>query len=315
MAAAFEELAQRYRAHLVVRHFAPRTLPTRMTALRLLFRFFAETHVPDAAAVTTATLHAFQQWQHHEPTAHGGARSVRYQNRVLTTVRGFFAFLRADGAIPHDPAAALEYAREPETLPKNILTPAEARRIIEAADTSTLLGYRDRTILEVLYGTGIRRTELLHLTLANVDLDEELLRIDQGKGGKDRVVPLTHAACAALETYVKAVRPPLVRGRKTERLFVSLRNGSLSETAVGYLVEKYARKAHVKKRVTCHLWRHSCATHLLQNRANLRHVQEILGHRSLATTERYLHLTITELKEAHRRFHPREKAGCGGGPK
>lgn len=308
MAATFETLAERYRAHLEVRHFAARTIPTRLTALRILFRFFAETRVPDAAAVTTATLHAFQKWHYHEPTARGGARSVRYQNRVLTTVRGFFAFLRADGAIPHDPAAALEYAREPETLPKNILTPAEARRIIEAADTSTLLGYRDRTILEVLYGTGLRKTELIHLTLASVDLDEELLRINQGKGGRDRVVPLTRVACATLETYVKAVRPQLVRGAKTERLFVSLRNGSMSDSVLGHLVEKYARRARIKKRVTCHLWRHSCATHLLQNHANLRHVQEILGHRSLATTERYLHLTITELKAAHQRCHPRERA-------
>jgi integrase/recombinase XerD len=311
----FEEQAERYRAHLTVRHYAARTIVNHVSALRLLFRFFAETRVPDAAAVTTATLHMFQKWHHHEPTIHGAARGVRYQNRVLAAVRGLFRFLRADGAIPHDPAAALEYAREPQTLPKNILTPGEARRIIEAADPSTVLGYRDRVILETLYATGIRKTELLNLTLADVNLEEELVRVNGGKGAKDRVVPLTRVACAGLETYMKAVRPQLVRGRKTERLFVSLRRGALSDTALGHLIEKYARQANVKKRVTCHLWRHSCATHLLQNRANLRHVQEILGHRSLATTERYLHLTITELKEAHRRCHPREKDGCASGPK
>jgi len=304
----FEEHAERYRAHLQVRHFAARTIVNHVSALRILFRFLTETHVPDVAAVTTEMLHAFQKWQHHEPTQRGTARGVRYQNRVLAAVRGFFHFLCNDGVIPHDPAAALEYAREPETLPKNILTPQEARRIIEAADTSTVLGYRDRVILETLYATGIRKTELLNLTLADVVLDEELLRVNGGKGAKDRVVPLTRVACAMLETYVKAVRPQLLGKKKSERLFPSLRRGEMSDTTLGHLIDKYAAKAGVKKRVTCHLWRHSCATHLLQNRANLRHVQEILGHRSLATTERYLHLTITELKEAHRRFHPREHA-------
>jgi integrase/recombinase XerD len=311
----FEEQAERYRAHLEVRHYAARTTVNHVSALRLLFRFFGETRVADAAAVTTEVLHGFQKWQHHEPTLRGTARGVRYQNRVLAAVRGFFRFLLGDGVIPHDPAAALEYAREPETLPKNILTPGEARRIIEAADPSTILGYRDRVILETLYATGIRKTELLNLCVADVNLEDEVLRINGGKGAKDRVVPLTRVAAAGLETYLKAVRPQLLGGKKSESLFPSLRRGELSDTALGHLVDKYARKANVKKHVTCHLWRHSCATHLLQNRANLRHVQEILGHRSLATTERYLHLTITELKEAHRRFHPREKAGCEGGPK
>lgn len=307
----FAEHAERYRGHLQVRHFAARTIVNHGSALRILFRFFAETRVPDAAAVTTEILHAFQKWQHHEPTQRGTARGVRYQNRVLAAVRGFFAFLRADGAIPHDPAAALEYAREPETLPKNILTPQEARRIIEAADISTVLGYRDRAILETLYATGIRKTELLNLCLADVLLDEEVLRVNGGKGAKDRVVPLTRVACAMLETYIKAVRPQLLGKKESQRLFPSLRRGEMSDTTLGHLIDKYARKANVKKHVTCHLWRHSCATHLLQNRANLRHVQEILGHRSLATTECYLHLTITELKEAHRRFHPREKGVAG----
>lgn len=304
----FDELARRYLAYLELRSFAERTRVTRASALRLLFRFFAETKVPDAQAVTAAVLRDFQRWHHYEPTNRGAARSVRYQNRVLTTVRGFFRFLYAEGLTAHNPAAELEYAREPQSLPRNILTPQEARRVIEAPDTTTVLGYRDRAILETLYATGIRKNELMQLMLADVRLEEELLRINAGKGGKDRVVPLTRVACSFLETYIKAVRPQLLGKKKSERLFLSLRGRPIARNTLGSVVEKYAARARIKKRVTCHLWRHSCATHLLQNKANLRHVQEILGHRSLATTERYLHLTITELKEAHRRFHPREKA-------
>ena len=134
--------------------------------------------------------------------------------------------------------------------------------------------------------------------------------VNGGKGAEDRVVPLTAVACSFLESYPNTIRPQLL-GNKTSPapagLFLSQRGLPIARNTLGGIVEKYARLARIKKRVTCHLWRHSCATHLLQNKANLRHVQEILGHRSLATTERYLQLTITELKAAHVTCHPRER--------
>jgi integrase/recombinase XerD len=110
-----------------------------------------------------------------------------------------------------------------------------------------------------------------------------------------------------METYLKAIRPALLQGRVSDRVFISQRAAPLSKNALGELVEKYARIAGVNKHVTCHIWRHSCATHLVKNKASLRHVQELLGHRDLSTTERYLHLTIADLKEAHRQCHPRER--------
>jgi integrase/recombinase XerD len=119
---------------------------------------------------------------------------------------------------------------------------------------------------------------------------------------------LSRIACQHLENYLNAIRPELLHGRTTDKLFVSLQAGRpLGVHGIDRLMSKYVRQARLKKHVTCHLWRHSCATHLLKNNANLRHVQEILGHKSLATTERYLRLTITDLKEAHRKFHPREQ--------
>jgi integrase/recombinase XerD len=171
-----------------------------------------------------------------------------------------------------------------------------------------LTGYRDRALLEVLYATGLRKEELRNLDVEDVNLEEELLRVNRGKGGKDRVVPLSAIACQYLENYIKAVRPELLKGRQTGRLFISHRDGlPMGRHGIERLLAKYVRRLQLKKRVTCHLWRHSCATHLLKNNANLRHVQQILGHKSLATTERYLRLTITDLKEAHRKFHPREQ--------
>jgi integrase/recombinase XerD len=300
-------LMERYRSYLELRNYSPRTIEGQLGSIKLFRRFLDETQQPELTAVTTETLHEFQRWHFYRPTFHGTIRGIPYQNRVLTAVKGLFKFLREETLIASDPAAALDYGKEPETLPRNILTPAEARKIIETPDTGTPLGYRDRTILEVLYSTGIRKNELMNLALADVNLDEELLRINGGKGAKDRVVPLTQVACSFLESYIKGIRPQLLGLKTTNRLFLSRRGLPIARNTLGHLVEKCARLAKIKKPVTCHLWRHSCATHLLKNKANLRHVQEILGHRSLATTERYLHLTITDLKEAHRKCHPREK--------
>ena len=308
-------LLERYRSHLQLRNFAPRGIETNFAALQLLFRFLEQTNQSlgqnDLSAIlglTTSKLHDFQRWHFLQPTVRGTARSIAYQNRVLSAIKSLFNFLQEENFIARDPAAALRYGREPETLPRNILTVREARQIIETPDVHTVRGYRDRTILEVLYSTGIRKQELMNLTLGDVNLEEELLRINCGKGAKDRVVPLTAVACSFLESYINAIRPKLLGSRlTTNRLFLSQRGAPIARNTLGELVTKYARIARIKKHVTCHLWRHTCATHLLQNKANLRHVQEILGHRSLATTERYLHLTITDLKEAHRRHHPRER--------
>ena len=304
-----DALVPRYREQLELRGCASGTIRNHLAACALFARFLAQEHSDDLAGVTTATLHAFQRWHFAEPTTRGTPRALAYQNRILAGIKGLFRFLQEEGVLARDPARVLAYAREPHTLPRNVLTPAEARKIIEAPDIHTALGYRDRAILEVFYATGIRKQELMNLCLADVRLEEEHLRINAAKGGPDRGVPLTRIACAFLETYRNAIRPQLLAGRAaaaTDRLFVSQRGRPIARNTLGAVVEKYARLARVKKRVTCHLWRHSCATHLLQRKANLRHVQEILGHRSLATTERYLHLTITELKEAHRKHHPRE---------
>jgi integrase/recombinase XerD len=300
-------LIERYLSNARVLHYAPTTITVHRCYLRLLTRFLEESAITDAAAVTTITLQDFQRWLFDLPTAKGKTRGVAHQNQILVAVKNLFRFLAEEHIIPRDPAAALSYAREPATLPRHVLTPKEAKKILEAPDTGTIIGYRDRTILEVLYATGIRHSELRALTTGNVNLEEELLRINLGKGGKDRVVPLSRVACAFLESYIKGIRPRLLRDRGTQALFLSLRAKPLGKTSLDLLLEKYARRSGVKKHVTCHVWRHTCATHLLQNNANLRHVQEILGHKNLTTTERYLRLTITDLKEAHRKFHPREQ--------
>jgi integrase/recombinase XerD len=307
-ALSFDVLFHRYMQQLEILNYSPHTLRVNEFYFNRFAEFLAEVKLADVQAVTPSTLQDFQRWLFYQPTQRGTARSIGSQNHIVIAIRNFFSFLAQEGYIAGDPAKGLRLAREPDTLPKNILTPEEARRLIEAPDTQTLIGYRDRTLLEVLYATGIRNQELRHLNVEDVNLEEELLRVNKGKGGKDRVVPLSRIACQYLENYLKAVRPELLKDKQSEKLFISIRDGlPIGRHGVERLLAKYKRKLRFKKHVTCHLWRHSCATHLLKNHANLRHVQEMLGHKSLATTERYLRLTITDLKEAHRKFHPREQ--------
>jgi len=304
----FDELLTKFLGWLQIRNYSPRTVSDYGYNLGSFFRFLEQKAIADVQGITTATLTDFQRWFYYQPTKRGQARGVVNQNLVLATVKSFFRFLKNEGFIHGNPAEAVEYAREPRSLPRNVLTPKEANRIIDSIDTTTALGYRDRTILEVFYATGVRNQELRNLTVADANLEEELLRVNGGKGGHDRVVPLSRVACKFLETYIKGIRPQLVGGKATDKLFVSMRGNPIDGHTVGDVVKKYARLASVKKHVTPHVWRHTCATHLVKNEANLRHVQDILGHRSLHTTERYLSLTITDLKEAHRKFHPREKS-------
>jgi len=305
---SWEVLFSRYCRQLVVANYSPETIRTLTVSFNRFSEFLSEVNVRDARLVTAQTLSDFQIWLFHQPTFRGTARTPASQNRLMAFIKTFFAFMHQEGHIPTNPAKYVKYAKEPDSLPKNVLTPDEAQKLVEAPDLSTLHGYRDRTILEVLYGTGIRKQELLNLTVQDVDLEQGILYVRRGKGQKDRVVPLTQVACKFLETYIKSIRLDLLRGQQSKALFVSRRFGySLGTHALGIIIKNYTKQLGMKKKVTPHLWRHTCATHLLKNNANLRCVQELLGHKSLSTTEKYLRLTIADLKEAHTKFHPREQ--------
>lgn len=307
------ELIRRFLEDLEIRNYSARTIADYRYHLQLWTRFLAQEGIQALSAVGESTLAGFQRWLYYQPTRRGGVRGILNQNAVLAALKSFFRFLRSEGCVVQDPAAGLDYARQPKSLPRNVLTEVEARRILDGVDTSTPLGIRDRAILEVLYATGIRKEELRNLTVGDVHLGEKLLRVIHGKGAKDRVVPLGRMATVALGRYLEEGRPRLLGSRHSDRLFLSYRGQPLDSHTLGTLVREHAQAAQVSKHVTPHVWRHTCATHLVQNHANLRHVQDLLGHGSLATTEKYLRLTITDLKEAHAKYHPREKDAARGG--
>jgi len=233
--------------------------------------------------------------------------SISHQNNLMSSVRQFMKFLKERDYIICDPSRDIQYAKAPKRLPRGILTPSEARGVLHAPDTKTVIGYRDRTILEVLYSSGIRKDELNKLTRYDVDYADGFMQIIEGKDKKDRIVPIGRIACRYLENYITSVRSALIKGQPNNSLFLSIRGNKLSKNTVWALVKKYAKKAKIRKNIYPHTFRHTCATAMLKNKADLNTIRLLLGHESLNTTQIYTHLSITDLKEIHKRCHPRER--------
>ena len=303
----FKPYIDQLRQSLKVRNLADRTINQICWKLARFTAWLMENRIVAVDDISKDTVRAYQVELYQAINAKGRQNSVGYQNTMMSAVKQFTRFLYERDFIVSDPARDIQYAKTPKALPRGILTPSEARKILHAPDTTTAIGYRDRVILEVLYTSGIRKEELNHLTLADVDYHDGLLRIDNGKGQKDRIVPLGRIACRYLENYVKSVRPVMIRDPYNTYLFLSLRGNRLSKNLVWDLVKKYAKKAKIRKNVHPHTFRHSCATAMLKNKADLNTIRKILGHTSLNTTQIYTHLNITDLKAVHKQCHPREK--------
>ncbi len=264
----------------------------------------------DARGVTlvdarTDELAAYQTHVYALRHDDGQPFSISAQAHRLAAVRTLYRFLCRRGYVLADPSAALEYPRAEVRLPRGILTVLEVRKIVEAPDTTTPLGLRDRAVLELLYATGIRAGELAALATEDVDTEERIVRILRGKGRKDRNVPLTHPAAEAIELYLRDGRSRLRGARRSRLLFLAPRGGKLHNAHLGAIVHAAAKAAGLTRNVTCHTFRHSVATHLLRGGADIRHIQVLLGHSSLQCTERYTRVEVSDLRAVIRRAHPR----------
>ncbi len=297
-----------YLTHLQSLNRAKATMDWYRTLIRRFEAFAEGRGVEQWPNVTTALLLDYQKHVFALLNTQGRPYAVAAQNLHLIVLDSLFRYLKRSGYMPHNPAAEIEHAREPQRLPKAVPTAREIKRLLNVPDTSTVLGYRDRTIMEVFYTTGMRLMEMVKLKVQDIDLDHGLLIVRQGKGKKDRVVPLGRMAAKYLETYLQGIRSELLRGRPdASHVFLTVLGGAFCARAMAQRIAKHVERVKLSASVTPHVFRHACATHMIRNRANIRHVQEMLGHSRLETTERYLQLTITDLKEAHARCHPREK--------
>jgi integrase/recombinase XerD len=259
---------------------------------------YAESRGKDVEGLQRTDLEAFVR--HLQSAGH----SPRSAARAVASVRGLYRFLLAEKAIAADPAEDLRAPRAWPALPK-YLDLEEVDRLLAQPDAATPRGVRDKTLIEVLYATGLRVTELLSLKPGDVSLDAGYLTC-VGKGDKQRIVPFGTAAADWLARYVKDARPALLRNRKSAWLFVNARGGRLSRVGFWKILKEYGIRAGITRDISPHVLRHSFATHLLDRGADLRAIQMMLGHADLSTTQIYTHVLEARLRAVYDKFHPRK---------
>ena len=262
------------------------------------FALFAQSK--GARAPTGVTSRLLKDYVYHLKDVGLAPTSIR---RNVSAVRTYYRFLLGEGQVVRDPSERLETPKKWRTLP-DVLTAAEIDRLLAAVTLDEPLAFRDRAMLELAYGAGLRVSEWISLGVMDVMLDEALVRV-LGKGSKERLVPIGRRAIAATAVYVRELRPRLEKGKGRGALILSARGAQLTRMGAWKILQKYVRKAELKKRVTPHTLRHSFATHLLEGGADLRAVQEMLGHADISTTQIYTHVDREYLRSVHKQFHPR----------
>lgn len=232
-----------------------------------------------------------------------GRYSTRTLSRRLSSIRRFYRYMLREALITTDPSAGVESPRLGRPLPMS-LSEAEVEALLDAPDTETVLGLRDRAMLEVLYASGLRVSELVGLTITQLNLRQGLVRVI-GKGNKERLVPLGAEALDWLERYLKTGRPELVDVSGSDAVFPSRRGTQMTRQTFWYSIKRYAQQAEISKPLSPHVIRHAFATHLLNHGADLRAVQMLLGHTDISTTQIYTHVARERLKNLHAEHHPR----------
>jgi len=232
-----------------------------------------------------------------------GGRTARSLSRYLSGFRQYYRWLLREGRIATDPTALIESPKLGRGLPK-VIDEEGVTRLLEAPKVATPLGLRDRAMLETMYATGLRVSELVGLDLANLNLNQGVVRV-LGKGNKERLVPLGEHALEWLKRYLAEGRSGLLKGRQSQAVFVTARGGGMSRQAFWHAIKRHAAAAGIRQNLSPHSLRHSFATHLLNHGADLRVVQLLLGHSDLSTTQIYTHIAREGLKQLHRKHHPR----------
>ena len=283
-------------------------MKTRETGLGFFIRWAAERDVTRAGEVTRPMLEAYQRWlARYEPTSgkgRGKPMSWGAQRDKLKALTGWFRWLTRQNLILHNPASELELPRPELRLPKHGLTVEELARLFAVPDLADPLGLRNRAMLEVFYATGLRRAEVARLEVTDVSRERGTVSVRQGKGGKDRVVPLGARAAAWVTRYEREARPRLCVDERTPTLFLSSYGEAFDLDVLSGMVADWIKAAGIAKGGSCHLLRHTCATHMLEGGADIRYIQQLLGHSSLETTAIYTQVSIRQLIEVHARCHP-----------
>jgi integrase/recombinase XerD len=289
---------------LQVKNFSVTTLSTRAPTLLRFCRWCEERGLNKPDEVTREILERYQRHLFHFRKPSGKALSAWTQTQNLIAVRQYFKWLCKKRLLGANPASELELPRLGSRLPTECLSIRQVQAVLAVPDVSTLIGLRDRTMMELMWACGLRRAEVVSLKVFDVRDELQVVVVKQGKGNKDRVVPIAAAALSWVHRYCEEVRSRLVMPPDEGVLFLSSEGAPLAADFLTVLVRDCLDAAQVKVRGSCHLLRHACATHMLEGGADVRYVQELLGHASLSTTQIYTRVTINALKAVYEAAHP-----------
>jgi len=315
-----DTILSEFKDYLNMRNLSQRTVEEYPIAIEYFLNYLREYYVDDVRMITSKHIRYFHEHL-TERVYRGKLITSSTQRQYLGKIKAFFKFMYKTGKITTDPAAHIDLPKRAKGLPRNILDVDEMRTLLEQPDLSTSMGIRDRAILELFYSSGIRSSELISLELKNINMSNREMFI-LGKGNKEALVPFGREAHRALDNYLIFARSKLLGspsgggGRLSQKrkddeddkeyLFVSKNGHRITKANVGTILKKYIKQAGIDKKCTPHGIRHSCATHLLKFGADIRHIQQLLRHASLDTTQIYTRVNIDDLKEAQSKFHPRE---------
>lgn len=309
------ELSDRYLAWLAATRYAGASIRSYGTDIKWFLRYLEERGIERIADVTAETLAEYSlHLREQRNTAHKGEKiGLPHVAHRLFSIKRFFGWLAERMIILADPAEDLELPRLTVALPRTILTQKEAQRLVDAPDLKSPDGYCDRALLEVAYSTGIRSSELFRLKVSDFDPKNRTLFVKEGKGGKDRILPLPRIAAGYLKEYVGRVRPIFAKALKRDAgiLFLTYNGSPLYPDGMTRTFKRTTKTAGIDKRVTCMVLRHSIASHLLENGMDIRYIQEFLGHEKLRTTQIYSKVTLDGLRKMYNKSHPQEKRNRG----
>jgi integrase/recombinase XerD len=260
------------------------------------FTDWLEKRGSELIAVTRSDLEGYLAYKN----PHSKPRSI---GRLIASLRRFYRYLLRENLVSEDPTLQLDSPKLPRSLPKS-LTEEEVVALLNQPDENEMLGLRDRAMLEMLYATGLRVSELVNIKVAEVSLSEGVVRAT-GKGSKTRLVPLGEESLDWITRYLKEARPQILDGQVSDSMFVTQRGGAMTRQAFWYLIKRHAKLAGIQKHLSPHVLRHAFATHLLNHGADLRVVQMLLGHADISTTQIYTHVARERLKSLHAMHHPR----------
>jgi len=296
-----------YLDSLRARNYCESTVEGRWFDLKSFLLWAAERDLHRASQITRPILETYQTWLWKFTRPNGRRLGWTSQSHRLGTLKDFFRWLTKQNVLLHNPASELELPRPEKRLPAEALSLAQVEALMNLPDARDPLGVRDRAMLELFYSTGLRRVELCHLDLSDLNTERRTVHVRQGKGKKDRMVPVGARAVAWLERYLKEVRPRLCLDTRTQALFLTGYGEAFNPDVVSRRVSAWMKQV-AGRTASCHLLRHTCATHMLEGGADIRYIQQLLGHENLETTAIYTEVSIKQLQEVHARCHPSGQA-------